>query len=382
VDRLYRNVSFSDPDFLPYLSKKRGDGGLTPGKLVFREEFEEFCGEDLSKVLKSITKGKEPDKKNIGGPGIVPLIHAKQMMQSLGTKCLFYGCGGKDPDGEFIFSILNEMNLLTDNHYYLSGDTTPSTIVLSDPDYDKGHGERIFINSIGEAWNFSPDKLDEEFFSSDVVVFGGTALVPVIHDNLTELLIKAKSNDCLTIVNTVYDFRNEKASPEKKWPLGRSDDSYTNTDLLITDLEEALRLSGKNSLEEAIHYFRDVGTGALLVTNGPNNLRGFASGKSRFLEMRNIDMPVSEAISQELKKGHAGDTTGCGDNFTGGVIADLVSQIQKGKDILDLAEASAWGIVSGGYSCFYMGGTFFENNPGEKLNLITPYYKKYIEQIR
>jgi hypothetical protein len=28
-----------------------------------------------------------------------------------------------------------------------------------------------------------------------------------------------------------------------------------------------------------------------------------------------------------------------------------------------------------------MGGTYFEQNPGEKRKLIEPYYKKYKEQI-
>ena len=49
--------------------------GLTPGKLVFVEEFEEFGKNKFSKILRQIINGKEPDKINIGGPGIVPLIH-------------------------------------------------------------------------------------------------------------------------------------------------------------------------------------------------------------------------------------------------------------------------------------------------------------------
>ena len=83
------------------------------------------------------------------------------------------------------------------NAYKLSGTITPSTVVLSDPTFDKGHGERIFINSIGAAWDYSPNELDDDFFESDIVVFGGTALVPKIHDHLSELLQKAKSKDMI-----------------------------------------------------------------------------------------------------------------------------------------------------------------------------------------
>jgi sugar/nucleoside kinase (ribokinase family) len=380
VDRLYNNISFSNPAIAHYFSKERADGGLTPGHLVFKEEFEDFCNEDFSKALKNITKDKEPDKINIGGPGIVPLIHASQMLYSTGSECRFYGCGGDDPDGKYIFSLLQKLGLPVTN-YYLSGNITPSTIVLSDPDYDQGHGERIFINTIGAAWNYTPDKLDNDFFSSDIVIFGGTALVPEIHDNLSGLLEKAKSKGCMTVVNTVFDFRNEKLNPSKKWPLGKDDSSYRNIDLLITDYEEALRLSGKKELDEALNFFRSLGTKAVIVTNGPNNIKGFAVKNNRFKEEKNIDLPVSKAVSAELKKGCSGDTTGCGDNFTGGIIANLVTQLQQDKTSLDLNEACAWGIVSGGFSCFYMGGTYFESKPGEKLELITPFFEKYINQI-
>jgi sugar/nucleoside kinase (ribokinase family) len=92
-------------------------------------------------------------------------------------------------------------------------------------------------------------------------------------------------------------------------------------------------------------------------------------------------MPVSEAISEELNKNHSGDTTGCGDNFAGGAIASLVLQLQNGSTKIDLKEAASWGIVSGGFSCFYMGGTFHQKEPGEKRQQITPYYEAYLKQI-
>ena len=90
VDRLYKNVSFTPPVFLHYLSKKRGDGGLMPGKLVFKEVFEEFYNEELPDFLMKCSNIKGPDKMNIGGPGIVPLIHTSQLLCSIENECLFY----------------------------------------------------------------------------------------------------------------------------------------------------------------------------------------------------------------------------------------------------------------------------------------------------
>ncbi len=380
VDELYNNTSFSSQEFTPYLSKNKGDGGLVPGQLVFKEEFERYTGDRLATMLSRISKSRKADKINIGGPCIVALIHAAQMQAGTGCNFRFYGYRGDDDEGGFLLSALGKTPVNIDK-YEQAGNVTPSTVVLSDPDFDGGNGERTFINSIGAAWDYLPEKLDDSFFASEVVVFGGTALVPEIHDNLTMLLKKAKQNDCMTIVNTVYDFRNEKLNPDRKWPLGKGDESYVLIDLLITDYEEALRLSGKKSLDEAMRFFKESGAGAVIVTNGAKTVRGYSSGE-KFLQVKDFELPVSKAVSEKIKQGCMGDTTGCGDNFAGGVIASVVAQLQSETMTLDLKEACVWGIVSGGYACFYIGGTYFEEAPLEKLNLILPYYEQYKEQIR
>jgi sugar/nucleoside kinase (ribokinase family) len=380
VDYLFNNISFTSEIFSKYISKRSGDGGLTPGQLVFAEEFEKFSGHDFELAIREITKGKPADKVNIGGPGIVALIHAAQMLENTGCRVRFYGGRGEDETGNYIQSSLVNIPVNTDNYKLMKG-VTPSTVVLSDPDFQEGSGERVFINSIGAAGNYLPKYLDDRFFSSDVVVFGGTALVPAIHDNLTVLLIKAKSGGCKTVVNTVYDFRSQKANPNKKWPMGKSDNSYRNIDLLITNHEEALRLSGKTALNDAMEFFRNLGTGAVMVTNGAKNITLFANKNSIFGETGLTEMPVSVAISKELNKGHSGDTTGCGDNFAGGAIASLIMQLQNGSTKMNLKEAASWGIVSGGFSCFYMGGTFHQKEPGEKQKRILPYYEAYLKQI-
>jgi sugar/nucleoside kinase (ribokinase family) len=382
VDRLFNNIRFDADDFTPYLSRKAGDGGLVPGQLVFVEEFEKFTGKDHTTVLKKITGNRPHDKINIGGPSIVSLIHASQLSYDLDCEFRFYGGLGDDAEGRFILSLLEETPLNYE-HYLVTQGETPYTLVLSDPDYNDHGGERIFINSIGAAWNYTPDDLDDSFFSSDIVVFGGTALVPRIHDALTGLLQKAKQQGCITVVNTVYDFRNEKSAPGKKWPLGKSDESYRLTDLLITDHEEALRLSGEKNIEVAMAFFRKKGTGAVIVTHGAQPVRFFSQG-SLFRKRALTEMPVSEAVTHELKntKSRQGDTTGCGDNFAGGVLYSLVDQILHNGTPGDIAETVAWGIVSGGTTTFYMGGMYREKKEGEKKEMIRTYYEQYRKQIR
>lgn len=381
VDYLYQPVRFTGETFKRYASLYAGDGGLSPGKLVFKDEFEKFSGEDYLKARKQITDGKPPVTLNIGGPSIVSLIHAAQMLIDTSAGIYFYGSKGCDEGAAFIDGQLQKTPLKTGN-YKTVPQYTPFTDVLSDPDYDCGHGERIFINNIGAAWQLYPEDLDDAFFESNMVVFGGTALTPHIHQSLLELLKKAKDNQAVTIVNTVYDFLNEKNNPEKAWPLGSSAETYQYIDILIADMEEALRLSGRQTADDAMAFFREAGAGAVIITHGVNPVHYFSQGG--LFKVTGGSRPVSEKVRNALIQHpeRAGDTTGCGDNFAGGVIASVARQLINHPDQpVNLVDAIALGIVSGGYACFYHGGTFYEAYPGQKKELIEPYYQDYLRQI-
>ena len=382
VDYLYKPIDFSGEAFTRYLSVKPGDGGLLPGILVFKDEFEKFAGDNYFKIRELITQGKPPVTLNIGGPCIVSLIHAAQMLEDSPAEIYFYGSKGQDKEAAFIDEGIKKTPLKIGN-YKTAEQYTPFTDVLSDPNYDHGNGERIFINNIGAAADFYPEDLDDAFFQSDMVVFGATALVPRIHESMQELLKRAKKNKALTIVTTVYDSLNEKKDAEKAWPMGKSIDTYQYIDLLITDMEEALRLSGQLTIESAFSFFKNAGVGALIVTHGAKSTYYYCTNPI-FNASEGLK-PVSEKVKQRLSKfpEQAGDTTGCGDNFAGGVIASIAHQlIDRSSYLVDLEEAIAWGTASGGYTCFYHGGTFFEEYPGQKKALIEPYYQAYQAQLK
>jgi sugar/nucleoside kinase (ribokinase family) len=145
---------------------------------------------------------------------------------------LLYGCCGDDDNGRFLLSSLGKTPLHLSKFRVNKGSSTASTTVLSDPEYDNGNGERIFINTIGASWQYHADELDDDFIASDIVLFGGTALVPDIHSHLDSLLAKSKHNGCFTVVSTVFDFRSEKEHPDCPWTLGANNDSYTSVDLI------------------------------------------------------------------------------------------------------------------------------------------------------
>ncbi len=385
IDYLYTNIDFTDTSLQKYFSRLPGDGGITPGKLVFADEFERFCGTAFPEAVEEITGGRKPDALNLGGPAIVALINTAQLLSGRDVHIDFYGSMGKDETGNRIIEIISKTPVNID-HYKKTDGISPSTIVLSDPNYDNGNGERAFINNIGAAWNIRPEDLGESFFDADIVLFGATGLVPRLHDGLTGLCRQAKQKGCITVVSTVFDFRNEKKEPGKRWPLGESDETYRLTDLLITDREEALRLSGMESTEDAVSWFQDRGVGALIVTCGAENLHIYSQG-NLFCRQKHTTLPISEQVGIDLRKDlvKAGDTTGCGDNFTGGVIASVAEQCTFGKDKvkeqIDLIEAVAWGVASGGFACLHVGGTYLEDTPGEKREKIERYHSLYLKQV-
>lgn len=379
MDRIYGHADFSSPAFAKYLSRRQGDGGLSVGRLTLEEDLEKFAERPFTEILPELTAGKSPDEENVGGPAIVALIHAAQVLSG-SCSVRFYGCRGDDKVGEDLRQRLAKMPVDLTHYRIQPGSETPSTTVLSDPDADYGNGERTFINSIGAAWSFLPEEVDASFYDADICVFGGTALVPKIHEGLDSMLAEARRKGCLSIVNTVYDFLSEKRLLGSRWPLGSSDASYPLVDLLIADREEALRLSGADNASEAMSFFINKGVGAALITAGADDVLLWA-GSGRFIKSCPETMPVSKALGAAWKSpSRRGDSTGCGDNFAGGVIASVAEQLASGKTDLDLKETCRWGIVSGGFAGLYYGGTWQESEPGEKLGLLRQYYEKYLEQ--
>ncbi len=383
ADYLYTGVRFNSDCFKKYLSQQDGDGGLAPGKLVFTEELENFSGIPYSEISRELTGGDLPAAVNIGGPGLVSLINASQLLPKEEFEVRFYGGTGRDQTAEFISELVLKTPLCIDHYHRISDKRTPFTDVLSDPTFDNNHGERTFVNNIGAAWDYAPEMLGDGFFDADIVCFGGTALVPQIHDNLTNLLAIAKEKGCITVVNTVFDFRNEKKNAGKPWPLVGTPENYRLIDLLIMDCEESLKISGKKTIEDAAQYFVSQDIATLVITNGAQQFYVFSNGKL-FEKSELIKLPVSQRVNEDFKHHpeSKGDTTGCGDNFAGGIIASLALQL-KTREVgkLDLLEAIAWGVSSGAFACYYVGGTYIEREEGEKHKIVEIFKYQYIQQI-
>ena len=378
MDYLYRNVDFANEAVTRLLHRRPGDGGLTIGGLVFAEALEEFAGRPVDAILAYVTAGRGPDRENVGGPAIVSLIHTAQLCRAATVR--FFGAVGDDEAGAALRSIVSRTPLDVTRLASRTG-ATAATYVLSDPDYDDGHGERMFINRLGVAADLTADDLSDEFPRADIVQLGGTALVPRLHEAIPRLLRDARAEGALTVVNTVYDFRAESNRPGERWTLG-SDAAYPLVDLLITDAEEALRLSGCDTPRAAVEWFLHHGAGAAVVTNGPGPVWCAASG-GRFAPLDVVSRPAfTEYGRSDEVRNAGGDTTGCGDNFAGGLVAGVATQLADGDaggtaGRIDLDAAVRLAVASGAFCLTHLGGTFLEKAPGEKAEQIAKVQNAY-----
>ena len=219
ADILYADIDFNSQAFSACASRRDGDGGLAPGRLVFADALEAFAGRDYTSLKQELTGGRAPHAENLGGPAVVGAINASQILSDLPVSFRFYGATGNDATADFVRSIIARTPLNADNYITLPG-STPSTDVLSDPRAHSGKGERTFINTIGACYAYTPERLPDTFFDADIVWFGATALVPPLHENLSRLLKRSHDAGKINIVSTVFDFLNEMRNPGKPWPTG------------------------------------------------------------------------------------------------------------------------------------------------------------------
>lgn len=366
VDNLYSPIDFTSKQYLKWLPDSNRDVGIITGGLVFGEDLELASGIPYSDIIHEITNGLKP-QQNIGGPAIVALIHMSQIIKNKDIEIAFFGARSNDIPGRYLEQKLSGFNIILDNYIITEGRSS-FTDVLSDPAFNENNGERTFINYIGAAGEYGIDNLPISFFDADILIFGGTALTPGIHDDLSEILKRGKLNGCMNFINTVYDFRSQKKNPGKPWPVVECDDDFRFIDLFVSDNEEAVRISGESNKENAARFFISKGVKGGIITHGAEDIVCFSNG-SFFREEGIFTLPVSKEAGRRMKalSSYDADTTGCGDNFAGGVYASVVQQLSEFPGSPpSLKKAAVLGIVSGGFAGLYLGGVFYEKHKYEK----------------
>lgn len=402
VDNLYGRVSFESEAYRRLSSREIGDGGLATGGLTFSEALTSFADkqkEDYPALLAELSGGVGPDTSNIGGPGVVPIIHAAQVRRNPNIQYRFSGVIGRDENGRRFTSLMEKTGFPIDDYIY-SDQPTPCTDVLSDPTFGGGKGERTFINTTGAAAAYGPESLPSDFFDAEFLLFGATGLVPPLHDALDNLCRRGREAGAFVMVCTVFDFRNEARMKGRPWPFV---EDYGNIDLLAMDREESLKISGQDSPEKAARWFLEKGCGAVVITQGADNVLLWAGSNGPFAAPSRTSMPTCR-YADDVVAGldHPRDTTGCGDNFVGGLIDSVAHQLAAAQHSqtaapdsagqgranaarpLDLEEAVISGTAAGSFALTCLGGVYYEKKPGEKLALMKPYleaYRRELEEI-
>jgi sugar/nucleoside kinase (ribokinase family) len=381
LDILYPNADFSSPVFQRIRSNSAGDGGLKPGGLVFARDIEHFSGMTPEQIADALCGDAAP-ATNVGGPAAAALVHAAQVLQDEQIPVRFYGAIGNDAAGSRVREILEQTPLETGGVCTVPG-ATPSTIVLSDSGAANGSGERSFINRIGVAAQFGADSIPQSFYENPVTYFGGTALVPPLHAQIGSPLRTARERGCMTIVATVYDFIAESSNPDGVWPMGDSVDNYTLIDLIVCDAEEARRLTGRDKPGDCVRQLIDWGVGAAVVTNGAEPVQ-FASSGERMTRCELTALPTSAEVGRRAPNTASAtrDTTGCGDNFVGGVLSLIARQIQTDATArVDVRRAVIEGIAAGAAAWFFLGSMRLETSSGEKAAVTAEFRDAYMDQI-
>lgn len=381
LDILHPDARFRGEVFERFASRSAGDGGLVPGQLVFASALEAYADTPVDAIVAELSSGAEPSQ-NLGGPAVVALVLAAQVLAPDLIPVRYFGLRGDDEFGETIKTIV-ERTPLDHSGYRRSPGASPSTRVLSDPEAQDGAGERIFINTLGVAERFRVRDIPAEFFDYEVSFFGGTALVPRLHEELGMALHSARSRGAITVVGTVYDFLNETQAPGELWPLGDGQRDYPLVDLIVTDAEEARRLTGEDAPIAALRRFLDWGAGAAIVTAGAEPVAIAAAKTGRFVPCEPTVLPVSSEVRRlaDTVDPTSRDTTGCGDNFMGGVLSSIARDRARGRMRPDLTAAAIEGISAGAGAWFQLGGTYIEPHMGAAQERIDHFREAYHRQI-
>jgi len=377
ADYIYQNIDFSSPTISKFVSSD-GKKGLLIGEANLINDLVDYFDTSINSLISNITNNKKPCV-NLGGVAIIALISAAQLLyDSRDVKIFFYANLPKTKLGEHIFKTLKSTPIFKDHIHIKDGKDT-ITYVFCEKE-NNSDATRTFLGyphtDLSTALKLT--QLKDGFYDSDINYFGHIRWEPEINDNLSYVLKKCKNKGNITILSTASD---PTMKEKKRWLLGDSDDVYNYISFLIMNKSEALHYSGKNDFHEAVNFFKTFPIEGLLITDGVSPTHVYSKGGICLPYEGYI--PIAKDIIDDKNKGilPQGDTVGCGDNFVGGVIASIASQLRKGNNQIDLKEACILGNINGALASTINGGLFKEKFLGERKKLVEQYWYKYKKQL-
>ncbi len=215
-------------------------------------------------------------------------------LHKLGEDVQIVGKVGRDGLGEFIINSLRKKGLDASGIKFTDQANTSATMVLLD-----SSGERTFLHYPGANCTLrSQDVSDEVLAASQLVHIAGSFLMPGFDGEETALLLKrAKALGKTTSLDTAWDDTGSWFSL-----LGPV---LPHLDILISNQDEASRISGKEELPEIGEFFLRFGVQVVAIKMGP---------RGSFIVTPQEKVLVPPFVVKAV------DGTGAGDAFAAGFI--------------------------------------------------------------
>ena len=255
----------------------------------------------------------------IGGSAAITAVAAAR----LGLRVALIAAVGEDPAGTFMLNALAGEGVDVSAVTVRDGLPTGMTVALS------SGGDRAILTALGAIASLAAADIPGALLARarHVHVSSYFLLEDSLGPGLAGLLAAARAGGATTSLDTNWD-------PSGRWGDERLAAAIAQTDLLLPNEAEALRLSGAGSLDDAVSTLATVGR-RLVVKLGE---RGVVCAD------RSIRHEVSVPAVTPV------DTTGAGDCFNAGLIAGLLQG-------LELPAAAALGCAAGALSTGALGGT-------------------------
>lgn len=254
----------------------------------------DFVGENQGSDL---SKAVQFTKKAGGAPANVACAVSK-----LGGKSIYIGCVGNDPFGDFLIDILKDNNVDVSLTQRSDTFTTLAFVSIADD------GERDFVFSRGADKELTYDSSIKKAMKSNVVHFGSaTALLGgSLEESYSHFLFDALCCDVFVSFDPNYRYHlwkdDEETFVKKCMPY------IEKSHLCKFSEEEALLLSGEDSIEKACIALHKIGAKLITITLGKK-------GTYVSTEKKQANIP---SISVEPV-----DTTGAGDAFIGSLLYQI-----------------------------------------------------------
>jgi sugar/nucleoside kinase (ribokinase family) len=255
----------------------------------------------------------------IGGSAAITAVAAAR----LGLRVALVAAVGADPPGEFMLGQLAAEGVDVSAVVVRDGTPTGMTVALS-----RG-GDRAILTALGAVATLTAADVPAALLARARHVHASSwfLLSESLGPGLAGLLCAARAAGASTSLDTNWD-------PSGRWGGGRLSLAIAQTDVLLPNEAEALRLSGAASLDDAA---------LALVVAGPRVVVKLGERGALC-----ADGPVRCRVS--LPPVVPVDATGAGDCFNAGLIAGLLEG-------LALPRAAALGCAAGALSTGAPGGT-------------------------